>query len=161
MVALIEGTKAPVFELNSLDGSRYSLKEALNKNPYVVLAFYKAECPVCQMTLPYLERLHKFNPDVPIWAMSQDDADETAEFVSEYELSMPVLLDVDLSNTVAYGLTNVPSLFLISKDGTIEQTIVGFAKQDLEDLHKRIARENSRKEPLFTDRDDVPAFRPG
>jgi peroxiredoxin len=58
MVALQEGTKAPVFELIGSDGSAFSLSETLRTNPLVVLAFFKVSCPVCQLIAPYLERLH-------------------------------------------------------------------------------------------------------
>ncbi|SRR5579883_1659427 len=162
MVALIEGTKAPDFELQSLEGSQYSLKKALSKSDYVVLAFFKVSCPVCQLTLPYIERLHKAHPETPVWGISQDDPQATKEFAQQYGLTFPLLLDESLSSTVAYDLTNVPTIFLVGRDGQIQQTIVGFSKQDLENLNSRIAETGTHKAgQLFLKSDDVPDFRPG
>jgi peroxiredoxin len=58
MAALGNGTKAPEFELKSLDGRKVVLSDALARGA-VVLAFFKVSCPTCQYALPFLERLHK------------------------------------------------------------------------------------------------------
>ena len=58
MAALATGTKAPDFDLKTLDGKRFSLGEELASGP-VVLAFFKVSCPTCQYAFPFLERLHK------------------------------------------------------------------------------------------------------
>ena len=56
MAALPAGSKAPAFALQSTDGKRLNLADALKKGP-VVAAFFKASCPTCQFTAPFLERL--------------------------------------------------------------------------------------------------------
>ncbi len=58
MPALEAGVQAPEIELQYLDGSKFSLKEARKKGP-VVAAFFKVSCPVCQMAFPYLERVFR------------------------------------------------------------------------------------------------------
>ncbi len=58
MSALIAGKKAPDFTLQTTDEKPFALKAALTSGP-VVLAFYKVSCPVCQYTLPFVERLHQ------------------------------------------------------------------------------------------------------
>jgi|AGTN01.1.fsa_nt_gi Peroxiredoxin len=173
MVALAEGTRSPEIELKSLAGRTYKLDEALTSGP-VVLAFYKATCPVCQMTLPFIERIAQAHPERSIWAVSQDDADETRDFVDSYELTLPVLLDEALQKSVEFDLTNVPSIFLIGQDGSIEQTIIGFDKAALERLHATVSQVDSggtdaktltnlklASSPLFSPDDQVPEFRPG
>jgi peroxiredoxin len=162
MVALQEGTKAPVFELIGSDGSAFSLSETLRTNPLVVLAFFKVSCPVCQLIAPYLERLHRSHPSIPIWGMSQDDADATDAFARMFGCTFPMVLDARLSATVDYGLTNVPTVFVVDQDMTISHTIVGFIKNELERLNARLAEigeENAG--PLFTAADEVPELKPG
>ena len=58
MAALEAGTQAPQFELPAMDGSRFSLQDALTRGP-VVAAFFKISCPVCQYAFPFLERIYK------------------------------------------------------------------------------------------------------
>lgn len=162
MTTLATGTRAPLFSLATSDGSRKNLAETLRNNPLVVLFFFKVSCPVCQFSAPYMERIHKNYPAVPVWGISQDDAVATNEFVRAHGASFPVVLDEKLESTVEYDLTNVPTVFLVRSDGTIGQVIMGFAKSDFQNLNSAIARISGADEKtLFTDDDDVPALRPG
>ena len=56
MTALATGTRAPEFELKTLDGKKFTLRDELAHGP-VALAFFKVSCPTCQYTFPFLERL--------------------------------------------------------------------------------------------------------
>ena len=49
---------APQFDLPGLAGDRTSLPDLLVSGP-VLLAFFKVTCPTCQLTFPFLERLHR------------------------------------------------------------------------------------------------------
>ena len=128
MTALATGTKAPEFELKTLDGKRFSLNEAL-AGGHVVLAFFKVSCPTCQYAFPLLERLFKAygSKGITLVGVSQNDAKETAAFGKDFGVTFPLLLDdtrrYPVSN--AYGLTNVPSIFWIAQDGEIEVSSVG------------------------------------
>lgn len=94
MAALTAGSKAPAFELKTLDGKRFSLNDELARGP-VVLAFFKASCPTCQYAFPFFERLHKAYgaQGVRIVGVSQNEAKETAAFIKEFGVTFPVLLD--------------------------------------------------------------------
>jgi peroxiredoxin len=165
MTALREGTKAPDFSLPALDGSTFSLQTALQQGP-VLAAFFKVSCPVCQYTFPYLERLHKAygSQKVSIVGISQDDKTNTTAFLKEYGVTFPVLLDNPAGYAVsnAYGLTNVPSLFLIEPDGEIRISSVGWVRADVETLNRRLADANqTATRRLFLPGDDVRDVRPG
>ena len=119
MTHLATGNMAPEFSLKSLDQKEYSLGALLERGP-VVAAFFKISCPVCQFTFPFLERLHQRygSSGVTVLGVSQDDARATKGFASEYGVTFPLVLDPDgyaVSN--AYGLTNVPTIFLIEYGG--------------------------------------------
>lgn len=162
MVALAQGTRAPVFTLKGVDGQTYNLESALKRHAVVLLAFFKVSCPVCQFSFPYLERLHRSYRTIPIWGISQDDADATIAFARMYGLTFPMLLDELLDTTVKYDLTNVPSLFLVSSDQLIKKTSVGFVKADLESLNSELATYAQQTVvPLFTAADEVPELKPG
>jgi peroxiredoxin len=101
----------------------------------VLLAFFKSTCPVCQMTLPFLERIHAGrNPgSLAIYGVSQDDAATTQEFAGEFGITLPLLLDTEESGypaSNAYGLSHVPSLFRVDPDGTIGWSLEGFNKKE-------------------------------
>jgi cytochrome c biogenesis protein CcmG, thiol:disulfide interchange protein DsbE len=156
------GTEAPRLHLANADGKQFSVDDALKTQPLVVLAFFKVSCPVCQMAFPFLERMHKFYPGLPVWGVSQDDASDTTAFANEYGVTFPMLLDESLEWTVKYGLVSVPSVFAVSRDGRIVQAIFGFAKADLEQLNESLAQAAGvPAQTLFTDEDDVPTLRPG
>ena len=158
------GTAAPAFSLKGLDGKDYSLPELLQKGP-VVAAFFKISCPVCQFTFPFLERLYKkYGGDgVTFLGISQDDARATKEFAREYGVTFPMVLDekgYPASN--AYGLTNVPTIFLIEPEGAVRVSCMGFDKNDLETIGSELAQR--RKIPataLFKPGESVPAHKPG
>ena len=90
-------------------------------------------CPTCQFSAPFLERLHETygGEKFTLWGISQDDAEDTREFCKEFDVDFPILLEAPgyaLSNK--YGLTHVPSIFLISPDGKIQETSIGFSKDE-------------------------------
>jgi peroxiredoxin len=165
MTALREGSKAPDFSLPTLDGGTFSLSDELKTKP-VILAFFKISCPVCQYTFPFLERLHReYGSDkVAIVGVSQDNKNDTAAFMRKYGVTFPSLLDDPATYKVsnAYGLSNVPSLFLISPEGDIKLSSVGWVRADVEDLNRRLADANHTSlRRLFRPGDDVLEARPG
>jgi peroxiredoxin len=164
MTHIIAGNTAPDFSLKGLDGKEYSLK-ALTQNGTVVAAFYKVSCPVCQFTFPFVERLYKkYGGDgLTFLGISQDDARATKEFARQYGMTFPMALDdkgYPASN--AYGLTMVPTIFLIDTDGKVKVSSMGFDKKELETIAAELA--NRRKIPvaaLFRPDESVPANKPG
>lgn len=160
------GQTAPDFSLQGLDGKTYSLEELRKKGP-VVAAFFKISCPVCQFTFPFLQRLYERygSDDVTFLGISQDDAKATASFAKEYRIAFPMVLDekekgYSVSN--AYGLTNVPTVFLIDPEGSVSVSSMGFVKQDLEQIAADLAeRRKMVPAALFRANESVPANRPG
>jgi len=107
----------------------------LAANGPVLLAFFKISCPVCQLTLPFLERIH--GNRLPVYAISQNDIEDTREFNRYYRLSLPTLLDreeEDFPVSNAFGISSVPTMFLIERDGTVSRVIEGWQKAEIEKL---------------------------
>ena len=86
------GSPAPDFRLSRLAGGEATSGELISHGP-VLLAFFKVTCPVCQLTFPYLERLHAAGT-LPVYGISQNDARDTREFNREFGVTFPTLLDV-------------------------------------------------------------------
>src|ERR1700722_116278 len=164
MTTIVAGQTAPDFSLKSSDGTKYSLPELLTQGP-VFVSFFKVSCPVCQFTFPFLERLYKrYGGDgVTFLGISQDDARATRRFAEDYGVAFPMLRDEEgypVSN--GYGLTNVPTTFLIDSDASIRVVCHGFNKADLESIANELAQR--RKVPLaalFQPDERVPANKPG
>jgi peroxiredoxin len=165
MTHIIAGNTAPGFSLKSLDNKEYSLATLMERGP-VVAAFFKISCPVCQFTLPFLERLYKrYGGDrVTFLGISQDDARSTNKFAKECGITFPIVLDDENGYLVsnAYGLTNVPTVFLIDADGAVKVSSMGFDKKDLEEIAADLAeRKKITLAPLFRPDEVVPANKPG
>jgi peroxiredoxin len=157
MQALSPRTKAPDLALSTVAGKRFVLSEALSRGP-VVLAFFKVSCPTCQYAFPYLNRIYRAHKPEPLTfvGISQNDLKDTEAFINQYGITFPVLLEdtkrYKVSN--AYGLTNVPTVFLISRDQEVEMTIVGWLRSEVEELNLRLSM-------MAPDQQTVPIFKPG
>ena len=165
MAALSPGTTAPDFTLQTMDGNRFSLSQALDRGP-VLAAFFKVSCPTCQYCFPFLQRIHEAHgsENVTIVGISQNVKKETAEFLKHYGVTFPVLLDDTSTYPVsnAYGLTNVPTIFWIAQTGKIEISTVGWVRKDLEELNRRAAGPGSgTSNPLFRRDEQIADFRAG
>lgn len=164
MAKVRTGNKAPNFELKDLGGKRVSLQEGLKRGP-VVAAFFKVSCPVCQFTFPFLERLFRaYDSDrTTFWAISQDDARDTRDFCAEHGVTFPALLDDDgYAASNDYGITNVPTYYLIAPGGTVQVDSVGFGKQALEKISEELASFLGRPiAPVFEPGEIVPDSKPG
>jgi peroxiredoxin len=155
-VMLSTGAHAPSFQLNALGGGKKSLDEILKNGP-ALFVFYKVSCPVCQLTVPYLERLAAGSA-LQVVGISQDDDHSTRGFLERFGLNFPTLLDQskeDYPASNAFGISSVPSLFLVEPDGSVAKAFNGFSKRDLESLAERAGV------PIFRPGDNVPEWKAG
>ncbi len=165
MATLKAGTSAPDFTLPTIEGKKFSLRDALARGP-VLAAFFKVSCPTCQYAFPFLERIYKANgnKNVTIVGISQNEKKDTVPFMKEYGMTFPVLLDDTKTFPVsnAYGLTNVPSIFWIAEDGEIEISSVGWDRQEIEIMSRKAAESaGDRSKSIFQPGENVADFRAG
>ena len=154
---ILPGAKAPAFQLPALTGENWALADALRQGP-LVLAFFKIACPTCQFTLPFLNRMATAaGGSLRVVGISQDDASGTAQFLERFAPGLPTLLDSEggYLTSKAFGITHVPSVFIVEQDGTIAGAADGFHKQMMEDLGVRGGV------PAFLPGEQVPEMRPG
>jgi peroxiredoxin Q/BCP len=165
MTHIVAGNQAPGFSLQDSNGTNYSLPALLEKGP-VVAAFFKISCPVCQFTFPFLERLHqRYGKTATFLGISQDDAKATKKFTDEYGVTFPMALDESAKNypaSNAYGLTNVPTIFLIEPDGAVKVVCNGFDRKALEEIAASLTdRQHIAPAALFRPDERVPDHKPG
>lgn len=153
---LVANAPAPDFTLPSLHGPAVTLSELWRTNA-VLLVFFKISCPTCQFTFPYLEHIHRGTPGTRLVAISQDNAANTGLFLREFGVTIPTLLDLkpDYAASTAFGISSVPTLFLIEPGGAVAWAEAGFDRARLTALGQHAGVET------FAPGDRAPAFQPG
>ncbi len=153
------GSQAPALDLDALNGGRPK------ENGKLKLAiFFKTNCPTCQYSWPFYERLYSAYRDagLEVVGISQHDRERTTRYQDQFHSSFPLLLDADLSVSKEYDPEFVPTAFLIGGDGKIQATLASWNKNEFEQLGQRIAGDLKVKpKPLFRASENVVAFKPG
>ena len=128
------GERAPSFRLPRLGGGEASLHDLIASGP-TLLAFFKISCPTCQYAFPFLERIHAAGT-LPIYGISQNGAADTQQFNRAFGVTFPTLLDPEKSFPAsnAYGISNVPTFFLVEPDGVISQVSAGWNRQEVQTI---------------------------
>jgi peroxiredoxin len=150
------GSPVPDVGLKLLSGGKVTLREIAVRGP-ALLAFFKISCPVCQLTFPFLERLHAAGT-LAVYGISQNDARDTREFNEDFGITFPALLDDQDSGfpaSNAFGISSVPTLFLVERDGAISHVIEGWRKKEMEFLAAKAGV------PVFRQGDNVPEWKAG
>jgi peroxiredoxin len=150
------GSPIPDLRLKLLGGGQASLREIAARGP-ALLAFFKISCPVCQLTFPFLERLHATGT-LAIHGISQNDARDTRDFNEDFGITFPTLLDDEDSGfpaSNAFGISSVPTLFLVEPGGAISHVIEGWRKKEMEFLAAKAGA------AVFRQGDNVPEWKAG
>ena len=122
-----QGPPAPNFTLQDMDGRMVSLSDY--KGKVVLLNIWATWCPPCVAEAPSIDKLHKMfeDEDFSLLAVSIDEGGKKAveDFMKKKNLNFPVLLDPEGRVARLYQTTAVPESFIIRKDGTLDNRIVG------------------------------------
>jgi hypothetical protein len=160
VAVLSPGTQFPRVSL--LDESGAPSAAADGETLYAV---FKTTCPVCELTWPFLERIRQVaeGGKLRVLAVSQDNAAKTRAFNERTGARLDTRYDPEpWKASDALGMTTVPTLFRVSPDGTIAETVEGFDRKALEGLARRAASLAGKPlSELFRPGDNAPAFKPG
>ena len=134
------GKPAPEFTLPSISpesqGDRLALSSLRGKT--VILAFWASWCGPCRAEAPGLDHLSKRLADrnVVVLGVNTDDKMENAQaFARSAGLSYPLLHDPNGEVGAAYGVSSLPTLFIIDKEGKIAAVRSGLTDEgSLEEL---------------------------
>ena len=122
------GFAAPDFELETLDGELVRLSDL--EGQVVVVNFWATWCAPCRAEMPAIQQVFSQYADRGLVVLAvnttyNDSADAAAEFVEEYGLSFPVLLDKDAGVSRLYQLQGTPTTFFIGRDGLVQDVVLG------------------------------------
>ena len=165
-MALASGAKAQEFALKTTTGQPVILSELIKRGP-VVVAFFKVSCPTCQYAFPYFQRLSEvYKPEaVSVVGISQNDLSDTEAFMKKYGVTFPVAIDDSRHYVVsnAYKLTNVPTAYLVDRDGKIQVSSVGWARKDIEEIYLKLSMMDptQKPHPIFKPGEEVAEYKAG
>ncbi len=156
-VLLQVGDIAPPFSLPTQDGTEITLGDLLGSGEAVLLFYRGRLCPICPPRTPELQEYYlRLNTlGVPLVAISIDEPAETARLAERFDLSFPLLSDVDRAISRAYGVEDdptdegIPSIFVVSREGRIlwRSTIDDDERADPQEVIDAILDRRAAPEP--------------
>jgi peroxiredoxin len=138
------GEPAPDFEIATLEGGTFKLGESLGKE-VVVLDFWATWCGPCIKALPdVMAAVGEFEDQgVRLIGVNQSEAAATvSKFLAAKGWKMEVVLDNDAERPVRelFGVTGIPTTFIIGKDGKVSMMHSGYSPGLKEELVRDIKR---------------------
>jgi peroxiredoxin len=126
---------APDFSLRDLDGNVRPL--ASFRGRVVLLSFWATWCPPCRTEMPMLETLFQAYKDhdfeVVTIASDGQGVEVVQPFVTQLHLRFTTLLDTTGQVTRLYGVTSLPTTYLLDREGRLVTVAIGthdWAKAD-------------------------------
>ena len=135
--------EAPDFQLEDMDGEKYSLESYRGK--VVILNFWASWCPPCRREIPSMEALHQAFKDeaFAILAINEwETEDHVFAFMGQLpvEPGFPILFDLDSEVAQSFGVKGLPTTLLLDTQGKIVYRAVGGRDFDHPEV-KKIIRE--------------------
>jgi peroxiredoxin len=134
--------KAPDFALPNLDGKDVKLSQLLARGP-VILDFWATWCKPCIKGFPALQQLHdKYKEQgLTVLAVSVDSPksrSRVAPFITSQKYTFEVLLDTEGKVAQKYNAVAIPRTVVISPEGQIVYTSVGYKPTNEEQLDQAV-----------------------
>jgi peroxiredoxin len=134
------GKPAPAFSARALAGDKnHSLAQYRGK--VVFLDFWASWCGPCTTSLPMLEELRReFPADAfQILAVNVDkDPGKARAFLARFPIGYPSVSDPEGKLPETYGLSTMPSSYLIDRQGVVRYVHEGFRPKDIDEIRARI-----------------------
>ena len=128
---------APELTLTDTQGVRRSLADY--RDMVVLVNLWATWCPPCKEEMPALQSFYNKHKDQGFVVIAINDGDPTADvlqFVKDYRLTFPVWLDPTyIATEQAFRTLNLPSSFVIDRDGVIKLQWVGGISRRMLDQH--------------------------
>ncbi len=123
---------APDFELLNLQGERVSLSSL--KGKVVVADFWATWCGPCKASFPGMQMAldqYKDNPKVAFvfincWERGDDKAKLAGDFINSNNYNFNVLMDTEDKMVSAFGVSGIPTKFVLDPNGRIRFKSVGY-----------------------------------
>lgn len=133
------GSPAPAFSLNDLKGKTVTLADYRGK--VVMVDFWAPWCGPCKEEMPALEALYRkySRAGLVIVGISVDESEKAiSRFLEEVPLSFTVVPDNKGRAAEAYRFSNLPTVYVIGRDGIVRSIHKGFWKELTQVYEKEI-----------------------
>lgn len=121
---MLTGSRAANFTLKTLEGEPVALDETRGK--VVVLDFWATWCPPCREELPSVEKLRQeFAGQVQFFGVNDEDSGTVKDFLRKHAYELPVLMDGRRQVHRQYGVSAIPTMLIIDRQGVIREHFVG------------------------------------
>ena len=132
------GTKAPDFELTSINNKMIKLSELKGKPVFLYVT--EIGCPPCMIALPDVNEFSKNYKDVVVLGIYPLDSKKALiDLAKERELVFDIFPKAKEIGK-SYGVQGYPTFFIIDKAGMIFYSKVGYSKEFNETLKKEIEK---------------------
>jgi peroxiredoxin len=125
--SVVAGDIAPDFQLEDTTGNKVSLSDFRGK--IVLVNFWATWCPPCIEEMPSMERLNEVmaGDDFVMLAVNTEENGRSSvtAFLEKTPYTFPILYDDKGVVQKRYGVFKFPESFIIRKDGTVAEKIIG------------------------------------
>jgi len=123
-----KGFLAPEFNLGTSDGQSVKLMDYRGKA--VLINLWATWCPPCRAEMPTIEKIYQEYQSQGLVVLGvnstfQDEPPQIVPFINQYNITFPILLDVNGEVSTLYELRGLPTSFFIGRDGVIKEVVVG------------------------------------
>ena len=111
------------------------------KGSVVILDFWATWCGPCVASLPHLNKIYTDlqKDGLKVYALNQrEDKQKVADFITNKNLTIPVLLDKEGNVAKQYLVTGIPQTVVIGKDGIVKKVLIGTGPDSEEMLRKAV-----------------------
>lgn len=112
------------------DSAQQQVTLSYEEHDVTILNFFATWCPPCKAEMPHLQRFASSMPDnvqlIGINLTARDHGTQAlSQFIEQYEVSYPILLDVDDTYGKQFGVLSIPTTVVLNKKGQEVGRVVG------------------------------------
>ena len=133
------GESAPNCHLSLLSNAKPV--QLANPGKVTFIDFWASWCGPCEKSMPFLETINKElkGKDFKLIAVNLDEAKKDADhFLQKHKVNLTIAADPDNECANTYGVSVMPSSYLIDKKGTVRHVLMGFNEQDKKEVRELI-----------------------
>jgi len=138
----------PVFEYEKAPGIVQSINELKGKT--ILVTFFATWCGPCRKELPHIQsdiyNKYKKNPNFELLIFGREHSwEEVDKFKVDNKLTMPFYPDPERKIYSKFAGQYIPRNFLISPEGKVLYSSIGFEEKEFESLKEMIENQLKKK----------------